>query len=78
MSRWHNHHLNSPAHTLPATTPNWRPALVNGAIPLKIYSGTVLETKVNHIHADRRGLVSYKTESAGGVANPSPLLSHFR
>jgi hypothetical protein len=27
MNRWHNHHLNSPAHTLTATLPNRRPAL---------------------------------------------------
>jgi hypothetical protein len=27
MNRWHNHQLNSPAHTPPATAPNRRPVL---------------------------------------------------
>jgi hypothetical protein len=32
-----------------ATVPNWRPALVGDAIPARVYSGTVLETRMNQI-----------------------------
>jgi hypothetical protein len=33
MNRWHNHHLNSPAHTLLATVHNWRQVLAASGPP---------------------------------------------
>jgi hypothetical protein len=57
-----------------------RPALVGDAISARTCSGTVLETKVNHIHANplRRGLVNYKSGNDGGVADSRPPSARSR
>jgi len=39
MNWWHSHYLDSHAHMVPATVPDWRPALAGDAIPARTYSG---------------------------------------